>query len=330
MPDRNSCGIILGDAHMNMRIGPIVKGSLTYIPGVKRVFLKRDTGGTNSAKYCYDVWLKHLTMLWESGMHSIPNSLAELGPGDSMGIGLAAMLSGVDTYYALDVVKYSNTNFNIRILNELITLFHERASGPAEGWPNCDQYLDENHFPSHILTEDALRISLSEERVSRIRNAIMEPESSNSGIAVNYVAPWSDESVIDKETVDVIISHAVLEHVVDLKGAYRALYTWLKPGGMMSNQIDFSSHGLSEKWNGFRAYPEWVWKLIVGKRSFLINRQPHSVHIDLMERNEFKIICDLKHYRKEGGIQRSQLSSHWKGISDDDLAISSAFIQAQK
>ena len=72
---------------MNMRVGPIVKGSLTYIPGLKDVLLKKDTGGTNSARYCYDVWLKHLTMLGANGMESIPNTLAELGPGDSIGIG---------------------------------------------------------------------------------------------------------------------------------------------------------------------------------------------------------------------------------------------------
>jgi len=315
---------------MNVRIGPIVKGSLTYIPGVTRWFTRKDTGGTNSAQYCYGVWLKHLTMLWESGMHSIPTTLAELGPGDSMGIGLAAMLSGVDKYYALDVVKYSNIDFNIKIFNELVMLFQGRAARPEKGWPDCDQYLDENLFPGHILTEGILGISLSEERISRIRSAIMEPESSNNGISVKYIAPWSDERVIDKDTVDVILSHAVLEHVVDLNSAYGALYAWLKTGGMMSNHIDFSSHGLSEKWNGFRAYPEWVWKLVVGKRPFLMNRQPYSVHVNLMERNNFKIICNLKHYRREDGIQRSQLSSYWKNISDDDLTISSAFIQAYK
>lgn len=315
---------------MNTRMGPILKGSLSFIPGVKQVFLKKNTGGTNSAKYCYDVWLKHLTMLWENGMRSIPATLAELGPGDSLGIGLAAVLSGVDTYFALDVVKFSNTDFNIRIFDELTALFRERAPGPAKGWPDCDRYLDENHFPSHILTEDVLGASLSEERVSRIRKAIMEPESSHGGITVKYIVPWLSESVIDRESADVIISHAVLEHVVDLDETYRALHAWLKAGGTMSNQIDFSSHGLSGEWNGFRAYPEWVWKLIVGKRAFLLNRQPHSVHMALMEKNRFKILCDLKHYRREGGIRRSQLSSRWRDISDDDLTISSVFIQARK
>ncbi len=315
---------------MNMRMGPIVKGSLTYIPGLKDVLLKKDTGGTNSARYCYDVWLKHLTMLRANGMESIPHTLAELGPGDSIGIGLAAMLSGVDTYYALDVKKYSNVDFNIRIFNELVVLFRERAARPTKGWPDYDQYLDKNLFPSHILTDDLLNTTLSGERVSRIRNAIMKPEPSNEGITIRYIAPWSDEGVIARETVNVIVSHSVLEHVVDLAGTYHALYSWLTPGGVMSNQIDLSAHGLSKKWNGFRAYPEWMWKLLVGKRPFLINRQPYSAHVNLMEENGFRIICNLKHYRREGGVRRSQLSSRWKDISDDDLTISGTFIQARK
>jgi len=315
---------------MNIRIGPLIKGTLTYIPGLGGVLLRKHTGGTNSARYCYDVWLKHLTMLGANGMESIPRTLAELGPGDSIGIGLAAMLSGVDTYYALDAVKYSNIDFNVRIFDELVDLFRKRAARPTKGWPDYDRYLDENLFPSHILTDDVLGVSLSDKRVSRIRNAIMKPESSNEGITIRYMAPWSNENVIARETVDVIVSHSVLEHVVDLAGTYHALHSWLKTGGMTSNQIDLSSHGLSKAWNGFRAYPEWVWKLMVGKRPFLINRQPYSAHVNLMEENGFKIICNLRHYRKEEGIRRSQLSSYWKDISDDDLTISGTFIQARK
>jgi len=315
---------------MNIYIKHIVKGALTFIPGIRRVLPQKRTGGTNSAKYCYEVWLKHLVMLWENGMHSIPNTIAELGPGDSLGIGLAAMLSGVNNYYALDAVKYANNNFNLKILDELILLFQTRAARPAKGWPDYDSYLDDKLFPSHILTDDVLNASLSQKRIALIQNALTNPDSSNKEIIIKYMAPWSDESVINKESVDLIISHSVLEHVSDLRKTYQALRLWLKPGGLMSHQIDFGSHALSIKWNGYRAYSELLWKIIMGKQSFLINRQPYSVHIDIMKNNGFKIICNLKRYTMEDGIQRSQLSAYWKDISDDDLTCSGAFIQAQK
>ena len=65
----------------------MVKGILTYFPGVSNWSTKRRTSAAASATFCYEVWLKHITMLWESGMRVIPNTLAELGPGSPLGIG---------------------------------------------------------------------------------------------------------------------------------------------------------------------------------------------------------------------------------------------------
>lgn len=315
---------------MSALVKNVAKGILTIIPGGRMLIPKQVTGGTNSAHYCYEVWMKHLTMLWANGMTTIPQTLAELGPGDSIGIGLAAMLSGIDNYYALDVVKYSNVESNLRIFDDLVDLFRQRAAGPKNGWPDYKKYLDSNRFPSHILTEDILAKSLSDERIASIRNAILGVDSNAPYISIKYMVPWTDKSVIDENTVDVIISHSVLEHVVDLNATYHALSSWLKPHGLMSHQIDFTSHGLSDKWNGYRGYSELLWKIIAGKHTYLINRQPYSVHIKIIKSCNFEIICELKNYRKDPGIERRQLASRWKFISDDDLSCSGAFIQAKK
>ncbi len=312
-----------------MKLRPLVKGLLTFIPGVQGLLPSRGTGGTDSAHYSYGVWLKHLTLLWENGLRSIPSTLAELGPGDSLGIGLAAMLCGVNRYFALDVVRHSSSEANLRILEELVALFESRAERPTKGWPDFDEYLDDKLFPSHILHDELLKASLSRKRIEAIRNALEYPERRTDEITIKYMVPWSDDNVIAKDSVDVILSHSVLEHVVDIEKTYRVLYSWLKPNGMMSHQIDFESHGLSETWNGYRAYSELMWKLMMGKRPFLINRQPHSAHMELMAKNGFHVICDLTAHRTDG-IQRSDLSDHWKNITDDDLTCSGAFIQAKK
>ena len=316
-----------------MRVKPIAKGLLTFIPGMRRILPKRETGGTNSASYCYGVWLKHLTLLWENGMRSIPSTIAELGPGDSLGVGLAAMLCGVNNYYALDVIKYSTTEVNLKIFDEIVALFKSRAQRPQKGWPDFDEYLDNDLFPSHILSERLLEVSLSEKRISAIRNTIENIGHQNStskfNINIKYMVPWSDDNVVEKNSVDVIFSHSVLEHVVDLESTYKALFAWLKPNGFMSHQIDFTSHGLSKKWNGYRAYSELLWKVIMGKRTCLINRQPYSLHKKLIIKNGFNIICDLTMHRTDG-IRRVDLSDYWKNITDDDLTCSGAFIQTTK
>ena len=98
---------------------------------------------------------------------------------------------------------------------------------------------------------------------------------------------------------------------------------------MMTHQIDFSSHGLSEIWNGHWSYPELMWRITEGKRPFLINRQPHSVHINLLKKNVSNVICNLTRHRTDG-IQRSDLAYYWKDILASDLTCSGAFIQAKK
>lgn len=310
-------------------VRPAVKGLLTFVPGVRSLLSEVGTGGTDSAAYCYGVWLKHLTFLWESGLRNIPGTVAELGPGDSLGIGLAAMLCGTDNYYALDVVRHSNPDTNVRVLDELVDLFKTRAGRPRKGWPDFDPYLNEDLFPSHILSDELLERALCPERVAEIRGLLQDPGGNQQTLSIRYMVPWSDAGVIEKDSVDVVVSHSVLEHVRDLETTYRALYQWLKPGGMMTHQIDFTSHGLSREWNGYRTYSELLWKIVLGRRSFLINRQPHSVHTGLLTQNGFSLLLDMQNYAP-GGIPRSRLSKCWKGISDDDLACSGAFIQAKK
>jgi hypothetical protein len=136
--------------------------------------------------------------------------------------------------------------------------------------------------------------------------------------------------VIEPQSVDVILSHAVLQSVLDLDRTYAALGAWLKPGGFMSHQIDFTSFRTSREWNGHWSYSDPIWRLIVGKRPYLINREPHSTHVRLLGEHGFAVLCDLQHQRHEHGIARSQLSPRWAHIADDDFKCAGAFVQARK
>ncbi|MBU8869996.1 MAG: class I SAM-dependent methyltransferase [Gemmatimonadales bacterium] len=262
-------------------------------------------------------------------MTRIPHTLAELGPGDSLGIGFSAMLCGVDKYFALDVVEYSNNPRNLEIFDELVDMFRARAPRPTKGWPDFDEFLDTRLFPSHILTDELMESALSPERVASIRRAIQNLGQTVDGISISYVVPWSNPEIIEHSSVDLVISHSVLEHVSDLEATYHALYSWLKPQGRISHQIDFTSHGLSNEWNGYRAYSQWLWKIILGKRTFLINREPYSTHLDLILHSGFQLDIVLKRIQIDG-IPRNKLDKSWKAISDEDLNCSGVFLQATK
>lgn len=315
-----------------MRLRPLVKGLLTFVPGSNSFLPKKCAdGGTHSAEYCYGVWLWHLTMLWEHGLRSIPGALAELGPGDSLGVGLSAMLSGVNHYYALDVVRHSNPALNAVIFEELVDMFKRRAGRPVQNNPDIDSYLDGNLFPSHILTEDVLNNSLLPQRIDAIRKLILGQRNDLEidGMSISYIAPCFELDVPHEVYVDVIISTAVLEHVDDLENAYSMMSNWLRCDGYISHYLDLRAHGTDKVENGHWKCSELMWKIITGKRPYLINRLPYSVHRDLVLKHGFEIVCELKEYLTDG-IERSQLAKRWKNLSDDDLACIGAFVQAKR
>lgn len=318
---------------MDMYWRPILAGAVSLIPGANYLTGRRKrtgTGGTNTAAYCYGVWLKHLTFAWEHGLTSIPSVVAELGPGDSIGTGLAAMLSGADHYFALDIIQHANIDANLKIFDELVALFTARSDRPTKGWPDYDPHLRGKLFPHHILTPEVLERSLAPQRVDAIRRRIRDASLNTPELSVQYMVPWQSQSVMRKGSVDLILSHSCLEHVDDLDSAYEAMAQWLKPGGFMSHQIDLTDHGLSRHWNGYRTCPEWAWRLARGRGFFLINREPHSGHLARLRRHEMDVLCDLRLDRAGDSVSRKALTEKWKALGDADLHCSSAFVQVQK
>jgi SAM-dependent methyltransferase len=306
----------------------LVTGLLTFVPGLGRLAARR-TGGTTSARYCYAVWLRHLVKAHESRLSTEPDALAELGPGDSLGTGIAALLTGAREYYAFDVVRYAPNEANIPILEELAALFRARARIPRpDEFPELIPDLDTYEFPSHILTEDRLEKSLRPERVAAMR-AQLAGEGRGDEIVLEYVPGWHDSDAVPEGTLDLVFSQAVLEHIDDLESAYRAMSRWLRRGGVLSHAIDFRSHGTAQGWNGHWALGDVSWKLVRGKRPFLLNREPLSTHLALLGRFGLEVAVDVRTTSRPE-IQREGLAPRFRGLSDEDFRTSAAFIQAVK
>lgn len=306
------------------RVGIIIRDRYVY-PSTT------GTGGTNNARYCYSVWLRHLVMAHKNGLRPEIEAIAELGPGDSLGIGLAALLSGANKYYALDIMRHFNYNKNIQIFKELVELFSKRENIPdGNELPVVRPALDCYDFPSEILSAENLANNLSQSRVESIERDLLNlanPDYSNTHI--KYLAPWDEINIIERESIDFIYSQAVLEHVDDLEKTYNSMYLWLKKGGVMSHQVDFSSHNVTDKWNGHWQYSDFLWKLIRGRRTYLINRCPLSTHLNLLEHYGFSLVQAIP-YKKKSEIARENLAKKFRTISDEDLNCCAAFIQAEK
>ena len=303
----------------------ITKGALTFLPGIGALLDRRGSGGTASAEYCYDVWLKHLTLLHEAGMECMPSTVAEIGPGGTLGVGIAALLSGATRCIGLDVVEYADVEKNLRILDELVLLMRERHGRFIKGWPNYDEYLPDSLFPNHILNDELLGRSLADERVDAIREALIHMGETIDGISVSYHVPWSSPKVISTSSVDLVLSHSTMEHVEDLELAYYAMAEWCADNAWCSHQIDYTSHGLMSDWDGYRTYSEAVWKIIKGKRAYLINRAPHSEHLRLLSKNGFHVKAQWLN-KVEKYLAKNRLAKRWCELSEDDRASQGSFV----
>jgi hypothetical protein len=281
------------------------------------------TGGTDNSRYCYSVWLRHLQKMYSAGiLRSNPQAVAELGPGDSLGVGLCALLSGARYYYAFDAVRHTAADQNMRIFEELVGLFSKRADIPDEKeFPLLKPPLKFYGFPSQILPDHLVGTTLAGLHIEAIKRSISgnEPES-----YIRYAAPWNTEGQLQPEIVDLIISQAVLEHVEDIGSTYRALFKWLKPGGVMTHTIDFKSHGLTRAWNGHWTISAPLWKIMKGSRPYLLNRLPRSAHISEIERAGFRIAYEEKYEMPP--IVRGELAREFTDMSDEDLKTSGTFI----
>jgi hypothetical protein len=209
------------------------------------------------ARYCYSVWLRHLSLAQRSGVTTAPVDIAELGPGASIGVGLMALLTGSERYYALDAVARLPHQRRQAVQRDLVALLAARDDVPGEDeFPRLKPLLPDYAFPTAILSTSACAVSAGGARAHRCLDLV-----------------------------------------------YQAMATWLRRGGVMSHQIDFKCHTTASTWNGHWAYGDLTWKLIKGRRPYVINRQPLSTHLHLLSRRH---------------------------LTDDDLTTSAAYILAVK
>jgi hypothetical protein len=308
-----------------MYLKPIVRGLATWVPYARKVFAG-GTGGSDQARYCYSVWLRHLVMADQSHLDTDPRTVAELGPGDSLGTGLCAVLTGADRYLAFDVVSHANAERNAAVLEQLVEMLKRRDPIPDETeYPRVDPLLPSYAFPASILTEERLSRTLAAPRLNRIRSALRG--DSADGIQIRYANRWEDPSVVESATVDLVFSQAVLEHVENLQHTYAAIHRWLRSGGLSSACIDFRCHTLAKQWNGVWGYSDAMWRLIRGNRPFLLNREPLSTHRRLLDQNGLTVVREQARHNSRG-LERGQLAERYRHISDEDLTTESVFIQA--
>jgi SAM-dependent methyltransferase len=303
----------------------VAKGLGTYLPVVRR-FANSAAGSPVGARYYYSVWLRHLASVAALRPAFRYDVVAELGPGDGLGIGLCALLSGAKRYIGLDRVAFVLRADSGHLVDELLALFTRREPIPGEDeFPDVYPKLADYSFPDHVLTNDALEASLAPQRIELLRQALRGSMAIADDAILSYAAPWDASDMVRPSSVDLLVSQAVMEHVDDVDAAYSAMRRWLKPQGMMSHRIDYTSHGITLDWYGHWTVSPTLWRVVRGKRSYLINRLPHSAHLNALKRNGFEILDCSESFAKSRAPAEAMRVVH----NESDLAISGAYLVAQ-
>jgi hypothetical protein len=298
----------------------IAGGIKSFLPVRKKY---TGTGGSDSARYCYGAWLRHALAIAHAVPDLRPHVMAEMGPGDSLGMGLAALLTGVERYVALDVLAHTNVEANLQILAELAYLIETRANIPGKDeFPELYPRVKERRFPAEALSTLGLAPDVGAARVDVLRQAILSSvRDASESAAIRYLCPWPSAS-IEPGSIDLIVSQAVLQDMdhwtgIDaLSTAFSAMSRWLKRGGAMSHQVNLAFPD-TEHWNQHWAYGELTWRVIRGKRPYYVNRVPASVYVRLCEEHGFAVkavdpVIDRR------SLKRTELSDQFKNLPISD------------
>lgn len=204
---------------MDVRL--LLKGIATYILGLYRLYkrISRYTAGTTSARYCYAVWLRHLAVAYQNNLSIEPEVIAELGPGDSLGVGLAALISGANRYYALDVVENVSNRRNIEIFDELVELFKGREKIPDKSeFPQIKPYLESHDFLNYAMTDERLNNALKPSRIESIKKLLSNFNRCDEGsMQISYFVLRDDSEVtkLIKEGRGIVLKCGKEEHFKD-------------------------------------------------------------------------------------------------------------------
>jgi len=302
----------------------MAKGVLTYVPPIDWWRRRRAaTGGSASARYCYSVWLRHLVVLGQHGFRIGGTSIAELGPGDSIGIGLAAMLSGASRYVGLDAVPYAAKANLSALVAEMTRLYDAQTAIPDDKeFPRVRPRLSRYGFPDHLVVVAGLN-----EAARRVGAAVADGLREEGEVA--YRAPWTRTSDVAPGSLDLVFSQAVLQYVEDLESLYASTFLWLKPGGFCSHATGLGANDMSPYWNGHWAYSDTEWRVARGRREYFLNRQPLSVHLRLAREAGFEVLrTDVQ--RDVTGLSTEQLAPCFRQLDDEDRYASGAMIVLRK
>lgn len=274
-------------------IKAIGKGAITHIPFVGNYINSRKrTNSSHSgsdALFCYTLWMKILNFLKKNNYPVQFESIAEIGTGGSLGLGICALLTGTAKYTALEIENNNNPKKNLQLFEEILTLFQANTKVPSSQlFTQINIKVDDFEYYNQIIDQTELNKLMSSDRIDEIKESI----SSSSSKLIEYNYSWEHAPHV-QSCFNFVFSRAVMEHVNSPEIVYKNISKVLESGGIMLHDIEFHSHGITKTWYGHNDLNDKIWKIIRGNRNYSINRLNYSEHCNLIKDNRFQIIDEI-------------------------------------
>lgn len=219
-------------------------------------------------------------------------SLLEIGPGHSLGIANALLLTGAKRVVPIDI---------------------RRLADPS----------DKTYLPA-VEQELRRRGLLAAEKNPTVGRG-------RAGLDYTMVSPRSGWP-FPNESFEIVYSFYSGEHLRAPARVLAEAYRVLKPGGVCLQRIDLKDHYDPEgDWLGFLRYDEWLWELMHSERGRWCNRLRAPQWRALVSEH-FDEIVSFEEIRKPLPIafDPEQLAKVFRGYSREDLGVAEIWLAARK
>ncbi|MBA7698017.1 hypothetical protein ES703_106691 [subsurface metagenome] len=230
------------------------------------------------------------TLKYCDGSLDIENKVVlEIGPGNSLAIGLIFLACGAKKIYFVDRFKHL-------FWDEHDIAFHKKVL----------EKIEEKKFPFSALATKSVTFT---------RSGSINFDCDRIEYRFGDVASLP----LDDCSIDCVFSNAVLEHVHSIKEAINKISRVTRPDGIGIHEIDLRDHFFRATPLRLLRYPDWLWNLMSWNRPGYTNRLRFSDYFDLFKQASFEIRKWIVTREYKENIDETKLNSKFKAYSQGEL-----------
>lgn len=224
----------------------------------------------------------------------------EIGPGNSLAIGLLFLVCGARKVYLVDRFKHL-------FWDKCDIAFHKKLLAKIE----------EKNFPFASIASKAITFT---------HNGSIDLDSNK----LEYRFGDAANLPLDDCCIDIVFSNAVFEHVHNAGKAINEMGRVTKKGGIGTHEIDLRDHFFQNTPLRLLQYSDLLWNLMTWNRPGYTNRLRLPDYLEIFRGSGF-LVKRLETTREyEGGISSLKIARKFRDYSYEDLRILAFWVLLQK